>query len=95
MFERIKIKVMRPADYLYEIKLQDEFANIKLKGPKLVLEKLHAEDIVLYIDVTSLKPPGPYKQPIKCNLPKNVELVDKLPEVHLDIREKIRSPEVK
>lgn len=95
MFERIKIKVMRPADYLYEIKLQDEFANIKLKGPKLVLEKLHAEDIVLYIDVTSLKPPGPYKQPIKCNLPKNVELVDKLPEVHLDIREKMRSPEVK
>jgi YbbR domain-containing protein len=94
-FEKIKIKVMRPAEYPYEIKLQDEYAGIKVKGPKLVLDKLNTEDVVLYIDVTSLKPPGPYKQPIKCDLPKNVELVDKLPEVHLDIREKMRSLGVK
>lgn len=93
--EKIKVKVMRPAEYPYEIKLQDEYANVRVKGPKLVLDKLGAEDVVMYIDVTSLRPPGPYKQPIKCNLPKNVELVDKLPEVHLDIREKMRSPEVK
>ncbi|MBI5678589.1 MAG: hypothetical protein HZC52_08940 [Planctomycetes bacterium] len=94
-FEKIKIKVMRPAEYPYEIKPQDEYANIRVKGPKLVLDKLNTEDVVLYIDVTSLKPPGPYKQPIKCDLPKNVELVDKLPEVRLDIREKVRSLEVK
>ncbi|OHC11302.1 MAG: hypothetical protein A3K25_12645 [Planctomycetes bacterium RIFOXYB12_FULL_42_10] len=94
-FEKIKIKVMRPAEYPYEIKPQDEYANIRVKGPKLVLDKLNTEDVVLYIDVTSLKPPGPYKQPIKCDLPKNVELVDKLPEVRLDIREKMRSLEVK
>lgn len=94
-FEKIKIKVMRPAEYPYEIKLQDEYANIRVRGPKLVLDKLNTEDVVLYIDVTSLKPPGPYKQPIKCDLPKNVELVDKLPEVRLDIREKMRSLEVK
>jgi len=94
-FEKIKIKVMRPAEYPYEIKLQDEYANIRVKGPKLVLDKLNTEDVVLYIDVTSLKPPGPYKQPIKCDLPKNVELVDKLPEVRLDIREKMRSLEAK
>ena len=93
--EKIKIKVMRPAEYSYEIKLQDEYANISVKGPKLVLDKLNIEDVVLYIDVTSLKPPGPYKQPIKCDLPKNIELVDKLPEVHLDIREKMRSSGVK
>ena len=93
--EKMKIKVMRPAEYPYEIKLQDEYANVRVKGPKLVLDKLNTEDVVLYIDVTSLKPPGPYKQPIKCDLPKNVELVDKLPEVHLDIREKMRPPEVK
>ena len=94
-FEKIRIKVMRPSEYPYEIKLQDEYANIKVKGPKLVLDKLNTEDVVLYIDVTSLKPPGPYKQPIKCDLPKNVELIDKLPEVHLDIREKMRSLGVK
>ncbi|NUN22118.1 MAG: hypothetical protein HUU09_01440 [Candidatus Jettenia caeni] len=89
-FEKIKIKVMSPADYPYEIKLQDEFTNIKVKGPKLVLDKLNNENILLYIDVTSLKPPGPYKQPIKYVLPKNVELFDKLPEAHLDIRETVR-----
>lgn len=94
-FEKIKIKVMRPAEYPYEIKLQDEYANINVKGPKLVLDKLNTEDVVLYIDVTSLKPPGPYKQPIKCDLPKNIEPVDKLPEVHLDLREKMRSSGIK
>ncbi len=95
LYEKVKIKVMRPPDYSYEIKLQDEFANVKVKGPKLALDKLNVEEVVLYIDVTALKPPGPYKQPIKCNLPKNVELVDKLSEVHVDIREKTRSLEVK
>ena len=90
-FEKIKIKLIRPAEYSYEIKLQDEFSNARVKGPKLLLDKLITEDIVLYIDVTSLKPPGPYKQPLKCILPKNVELVDKLPEAHLDIREITRS----
>ncbi|MDO8141130.1 MAG: CdaR family protein, partial [Candidatus Brocadiales bacterium] len=93
--EKMKIKVMRPAEYPYEIKLQDEYASIRIKGPKLVVDKLNTEDIVLYIDVTALRPPGPYKQPIKCDLPKNIELVDKLPEVHLDIHEKMRSLEAK
>lgn len=86
-FERVKIKVMRPADYPYEIKLQDEFASVKVKGPKLTLDKLTSEDILLYIDVTSLKPPGPYKQPIKSVLPRNIEIFDRLSEVRLDIRE--------
>jgi len=95
LFEKIKIKIIGPAENSYVIKLQDEFANVKVKGPMLLLDKLNAEDVVLYIDVTSLKPPGPYKQPIKCILPKNIELVDKLPEVHLDIRETIRSAETK
>lgn len=95
LFEKMKIKILGPAENPYAIKLQDEFANVKVKGPKLLLDKLNAEDVILYIDVTTLKPPGPYKQPIKCILPKNIELLDKLPEVHLDIRETIRSAEVK
>ncbi|HHT9129355.1 MAG TPA: CdaR family protein [Candidatus Brocadiaceae bacterium] len=94
-FEKIKIKVMRPAEYPYGIKPQDEYANVRVKGPKPLLDKLDAENIVLYIDVTSLKPPGPYKQPIGCVLPKNIELADKLPEVRLDIREAARSLEAK
>lgn len=95
LFEKMKIKIIGPVEYPYTIKLQDEFANVRVKGPKLLLDKLNAEDIVLYIDVTSLKPPGPYKQPVKCILPKNIELVDKLPEIHLDLRETERSSEIK
>lgn len=95
VFEKVKIKVMRPAEYPYEIKMQDEFADIKVKGPKLLLDKLTAEEVMLYIDVTSLKPPGPYKQPINCVLPKGVELIDKLPEARVDIRETIHSSEAK
>ncbi len=94
-FEKIKIKVMRPAEYPYGIKLQDEYANVRVKGPKPLLDKLDAENIVLYIDVTSLQPPGPYKQPIGCVLPKNIELANKLPEVRLDIREAARSLETR
>ncbi|OHB43530.1 MAG: hypothetical protein A2099_07075 [Planctomycetes bacterium GWF2_39_10] len=95
-FEKIKIKIMKPPEYPYEIKLQDEFFRVMVKGPKLLLDKLNTEeDVALYIDVTSLKPPGPYKQPIRCVLPKNIELVDKLPEVRLDIRENLRLPETK
>lgn len=95
LFEKIKIKIMRPADYPYEAKLQDEYATIKVKGPKPLLDKLTAEDIVLYIDVTLLKPPGPYKQAIKCVFPKNIEFADKLPEAHVDVKEKARSMEIK
>jgi len=87
VFKKLKIKIMRPAEYPYEIKLRDEYVNIKAKGPKLLLDKLNAEEIVPYVDVSSLKPPGPYKQPIKCNLRKDFEIVEKLPDVHLDIRE--------
>ena len=94
-FEKVKIKIMRPADYPYEAKLQDEFATIKVKGAKPLLDKLTAEDVVLYVDVTLLKPPGPYKQAIKSVFPKNVELADKLGEAHVDIKEKTRSMEVK
>ncbi|MCF6158239.1 MAG: hypothetical protein E3K32_06650 [wastewater metagenome] len=89
-FEKVKIKVMRPAEHPYEIKLQDEFSDVKVRGPKLALDKLTNEDILLYVDVTSLKPPGPYKQPMKYVFPKNIELLDRLPEVRLDIREAVR-----
>ncbi len=92
---KMRVKVIGPAEYPYVIKLQDEFADVKVKGPKLLLDKLNTEDVILYIDVSSLKPPGPYKQPIKCILPKNIELVDKLPEVHLDIRETLHSVEAR
>ncbi len=88
VIEKLKIKILMPDNYPYVIKLRDEYVNVKIKGSKLLLEKLNPEDILPYVDVTSLKPPGPYKQPIKCHLSKNLEIVDKLPDAHLDIRER-------
>ncbi|MDR4507832.1 MAG: CdaR family protein [Candidatus Brocadiaceae bacterium] len=86
-FEKIKIKVLSTAEFSYGIKLQDEFVSVRIKGPRLLLDKLQASDIELYIDVSSLKPPGPYKQPLKYSIPPKTELVGKIPDVHVDIRE--------
>ncbi|HHT9126188.1 MAG TPA: CdaR family protein [Candidatus Brocadiia bacterium] len=86
-FEKIGIKMLQPSDFPYEVKLQDQFIDLQIRGPKLVLDKLQPSDIVAYIDVSSLKPPGPYKLPIHCTLPGNVELVEELPEVNLDVLE--------
>lgn len=87
-FEKIGIKMLQPSGFPYEVKLQDQFIDLQVKGPKLILDKLQPSDIVAYIDASSLKPPGPYKLPIHCTLPEGVELGEGLPEINLDILER-------
>lgn len=87
-FEKIGIKMLRPPDFPYEVKLQDQSVDLQVKGPKLILDKLQPSDIIAYIDVSSLKPPGPYKLPIHTALPEGVELGAELPEINLDVLEK-------
>lgn len=83
-FEKVKIKLLEPSDFPYRVKLEQKFIDFKVKGPKSVLDRLATPDV--YIDVSGLKPPGPYKQPLICKLPPMVELDGQLPEVHLDIQ---------
>lgn len=85
IIKNIKVNVMHPVNYGYEVKLKDENVDLSLKGPKLILDRLKPEDIVAYIDVSSLKPPGPYKLLVNCTIPDKVEIDGKPPEVHVDI----------
>ncbi|HHT9134838.1 MAG TPA: CdaR family protein [Candidatus Avalokitesvara rifleensis] len=82
-FEKVGIKLLEPPGFPYNIELEQKSVNLKVKGPKSVLDKLAVPDV--YINVSDLKPPGPYKQPLICKLPPMVELDGKLPEIHLDI----------
>ena len=66
---------------------------MSLKGSKLMLDMLTAKDIMAYIDVSSLSPPGPYNQPVICNIPEGLEIEGNPPESHVDIVEVIAEKE--
>ncbi len=88
MFDQVKINVLHPVEYNYSVKLKEEYISLTLKGPKFKLDALKSEDIMAYIDVTSLKPPGPYNQPVVCNIPERLKIEGDPPESHIDIVEK-------
>jgi YbbR domain-containing protein len=71
----------------FKVKLKEEYIALNLEGSKLMLDRLNSKDITAYIDVSSLTPPGPYKQPVNCNIPEGLEIEGNLPEVHIDIVE--------
>ncbi len=80
----IPIAILHPSDYPYKVTLQDKSINLTVAGPKLTVSKLNKKDLVAYVDVSLLKPPGPYKQPVHIKLPTGIILKDQLPEVHID-----------
>ncbi len=86
-FDNIKVNIFHPINYDYKVTLKEEFISLNLKGSKLTLDMLNAKDIMAYIDVSSLSPPGPYNQPVICNIPEGLELEGDPPESHVDIVE--------
>ncbi|KHE93274.1 MAG: hypothetical protein SCABRO_00957 [Candidatus Scalindua brodae] len=88
-FDNVKVNIFHPVNYHFKVTLKEEFISLSLKGSKLSLDKLNAKDIMAYIDVSSLSPPGPYNQPVICNIPKGLELEGNPPESHVDIVETI------
>ena len=89
VFEKVKINVFHPVEYDFKVKLKEEYINLSLKGPKLMLDTLSPEDIMAYIDVSSLRPPGPYNQSVICKIPEGLKLDGAPPEAHIDIVEPI------
>ena len=87
LFDNIKVNIFHPVNYDYKVTLKEEFISLSLKGSKLTLDMLNAKDIMAYIDVSSLSPPGPYNQPVICNIPEGLELEGSPPESHVDIVE--------
>jgi YbbR domain-containing protein len=88
-FDNVKVNVFHPVDYGFRVKLKEEHISLSLKGSKLMLDMLTAKDIMAYIDVSSLSPPGPYNQPVICNIPEGLEIEGSPPESHVDIVEVI------
>lgn len=83
--EKVKVSILRPTDYPYHVRLQDEDISVTVNGPKLIINKLTAKDVIAYVDVTSLKPPGPFKQPVHVNLPNGIAIKDITPKVRIDL----------
>ena len=92
VFEKVKINVFHPVEYDFKVKLKEEYINLSLKGPKLMLDTLSPEDIMAYIDVSSLRPPGPYNQSVICKIPEGLKLDGAPPEAHIDIVEPTVEP---
>ena len=92
VFEKVKINVFHPVEYDFKVKLKEEYINLSLKGPKLMLETLSPEDIMAYIDVSSLRPPGPYNQSVICKIPEGLKIDGVPPEAHIDIVEPTVAP---
>ena len=88
-FDNIKVNVFHPANYGFRVKLKEEYISLCLKGSKLMLDTLNPKDIMAYIDVSSLIPPGPYNQSVICNIPEGLEIEGNPPESHVDIVETI------
>ncbi|MHC4321608.1 MAG: YbbR-like domain-containing protein, partial [Planctomycetota bacterium] len=93
MFDNVKVNIFQPVNYEFKVTLKEEFISLSLKGSKLTLDMLNAKDIMAYIDVSSLSPPGPYNQPVICNIPEGLELEGNPPESHVDIVEAIAEKE--
>ncbi|MGR3219356.1 MAG: CdaR family protein [Candidatus Anammoxibacter sp.] len=91
--ENVKIAILRPADYPYQVTLQDENVNLTVKGPKLMVNKLTKEDVSVYVDVSLLKPPGPYKQRVHVSLPSGIVIKGQAPEVHIDLKAVVNNTE--
>jgi len=89
VFEKVKINVFHPVEYAFKVKLKEEFIDLSLKGPRLMLDTLSPEDIMAYIDVSSLRPPGPYNQSVICKIPEGLKIDGAPPEAHIDIVEPI------
>ncbi len=88
-FNNVRVNIFHPVNYDYEVTLKEEFISLSLKGSKLILDMLSAKDIMAYIDVSSLSPPGPYNQPVICNIPEGLEFDGNPPESHVDIVENV------
>ncbi len=87
IFDNVKVNIFQPVNYNHKVTLKEEFISLSLKGSKLTLDMLNSKDIMAYIDVSSLSPPGPYNQPVICNIPEGLELDGDPPESHVDIVE--------
>ncbi|HLD56147.1 MAG TPA: CdaR family protein [Candidatus Omnitrophota bacterium] len=66
-------------------KPEAEKIPLVLKGPRAILDKLAASDVLAYIEVDNLKE-GTYQLPVKLVLPPDLSLKDEPPALSVEIR---------
>jgi len=70
---KIPLKVLQPRDFPYEARPVEERVAIRVRGPKAMLAKLSAENVIAYVDVTGLRPTkAPHNLSISYALPVDV-----------------------
>lgn len=74
----VNILVMNMPDVNTSVDITPERTSIAVKGSKRYLEKLTAENLLAYVDVSGLKK-GDYEIPLKIVLPEELSLKDKQP----------------
>ena len=79
--DNIKISILRQGQKMiisdYDVSLEPEFVKLMVEGPKDNIEVLTSENIIAFVDLTSIKETGNYFLPVKVILPNSLRLVFK------------------
>ncbi len=79
--DNIKISILRQGQKMiisdYDVSLEPEFVKLMVEGPKDNIEILISENIIAFVDITSIKETGNYLLPVKVILPNSLRLVFK------------------
>ncbi len=73
-FTSIPVKIVNHGDYSV-LKGDDATVDVKVSGKKSVINRLSAEDIVAYVDISNVTEAGKHTLNIKFELPNGVTLV--------------------
>jgi len=79
-FQDIPVRVLGPADVNVRTTVEPPVISFMLKGSRRQLEKLAAENIVAYLDVTKLDS-GQHELPVKIVLPEDISLKESAPTI--------------
>jgi YbbR domain-containing protein len=85
----VKISILRQGQKVvigdYDVSLEPEFINLMVEGPKDKIETLTKENIIAFVDITSIKETGNYFLPVKVILPNYLRLVFKAPDCKVKV----------
>lgn len=87
--DHIKISILRQGQKViigdYDVSLEPEFVDLIIEGPKDNIEILITENIIAFVDITSIKEAGNYFLPVKVILPNYLRLAFKAPDCKVKV----------
>lgn len=73
VFHDVSVKVLGGAKKLSSVSVQPEKVSFALSGPRAILDKMTSQDLLVYVDVSSLEK-GEYEFPLQFKLPSEIHL---------------------